>query len=161
MNNKGNSMTIYDKLAEWRKERRLDQVKQTKEQILTNIMEEVYEAIGLGDASRQEAEWFVNYWLNGYVRDLKNFKLEDVSDEQFIDALGDIKVFITNGIEQYGYNAEMVDEEIYKEISSRKQCPIQAEEWAKGEFGDNKWRKDKKQNPKTLYKANIAGCKRC
>jgi hypothetical protein len=55
----------------------------------------------------------------------------------------------------------MVDEEIYKEISSRKQCPIQAGEWAKGEFGDNKWRKDKKQNPKTLYKANIAGCKRC
>jgi len=149
-------MTIYDKYEQWRKERRLDQVKQTRAQILTNVMEEVFEAMGYYEDSRKYAEEFIHE----HQKRKLDWSKKIVSDSLFIDSLGDIKVFITNGIEQYGYNAEKVDDEIYKEISSRKQCPLQVSEWARGEFGDNKWRKDNNQDPVTLYKADIEGCKR-
>ena len=61
-------------------------------------------------------------------------------------------------IEQLGYSVSLVMKETIKEISSRKQDPEQAENWAiNGPSG--KWMKDKNQASETLYKAQYKLCK--
>ena len=56
-----------------------------------------------------------------------------------------------------GYNPYKCMIETFKEISSRKQDPVQAEEWKTKVSG--KWMKDKNQDPATIYKADYESCK--
>ena len=57
-----------------------------------------------------------------------------------------------------GVDPDLAMKQTLKEISSRKQDPDQAKRWAQlkadGKPIKEKWQKDKKQDPSTLYKAN-------
>lgn len=65
----------------------------------------------------------------------------------------DLLATLWESIKGFGYAPELAVFEAILEISSRKQDPKQAEEWAvSGAVG--KWRKDKNQPKDTLYIAN-------
>ena len=57
-----------------------------------------------------------------------------------------------------GVDPDLAMKQTLKEISSRKQDPVQAERWEKlkadGKPIQEKWQKDRKQDPSTLYKAD-------
>ena len=53
-----------------------------------------------------------------------------------------------------GYDNDKCMDETVKEISSRKQDPIQQELWFKSGYDGTKWMKDLNQDPSTLYKAD-------
>ena len=90
----------------------------------------------------------------------KFFKLNstlELSEEDKVDAHCDKIVFDINAIEALGYDAEQCMSETIMEISSRRQCPIQKEEWNNsGKSG--KWQKDKSQTD--TYTAKYSECKR-
>ena len=67
-----------------------------------------------------------------------------------VDALCDLIVLATNELELMGYDLDTVMIETVKEISSRRQCPIQKIEWDKGLIS-GKWTKDRSQTD--TYKA--------
>lgn len=77
-----------------------------------------------------------------------------------VDALADIIVIAAGEIAKLGYNPELCLKQTIKEIASREQDPDQAAAWANGErlLGE-KWLKNRKQDPSTLYKANYSTCK--
>jgi len=78
------------------------------------------------------------------------------SIEEAVDAIGDIIVLSVNEMALKGYHIDMVMTEIVKEISSRQQCPEQANrDWKSKE----KWKKDKNQDKDTLYKADFSNCR--
>ena len=84
--------------------------------------------------------------------------LQPISESNTIDTIKDIKVFAVNETELMGYCDIKTDEEVFKEIDSRVQCPNQMLEWReKGAYG--KWKKDINQREETLYKADYEGCK--
>lgn len=61
-------------------------------------------------------------------------------------------------LEDMGYDFKKCMTETIKEISSRKQDPIQSIEWQEN-GASGKWQKDKKQDASTIYKANYGICK--
>ena len=57
-----------------------------------------------------------------------------------------------------GFDNTKCNKEVFSEINSREQDPIQKEQWEKfGTYG--KWEKNKRQESWTLYKANYESCK--
>ncbi len=79
----------------------------------------------------------------------------DGDEHEQVDACGDIIVFAANQLALLGYDIDLVMKEVIKEISSRQQDPDQAaRNWT-----EEKWEKDKNQNPDSLYKANFKRCK--
>jgi len=95
-------------------------------------------------------------------------KLEEELDEmkeaaknndiyEFIDACNDIRTIAIGSIRKAGYDPILTLNEVVKEISSREQDPEQHYRW----YLDNdrqhgeKWKKNKSQDPKTLYKADF------
>ena len=87
--------------------------------------------------------------------ELQEYKDSETIEDK-IDAIGDIIVLSVNECELEGYNVNLVMNEIVKEISSRLQCPEQAErDW----IGKEKWKKNPKQCKSTLYKADFKSCK--
>ena len=76
-----------------------------------------------------------------------------------VDALADIIVVATGSIYKLGYDADLVMEEVIREISSRQQDPIQARLWSERGINGEKWMKDKNQDPKTIKKARFDRCK--
>lgn len=74
-----------------------------------------------------------------------------------IDAIADIIVLSVNECELEGYDINLVMKEVVAEISSRQQCPEQAErDWMSTE----KWQKDRNQDKDSLYKADLYLCKK-
>ena len=80
--------------------------------------------------------------------------------EGMIDALQDLTVIAAGETVKLGYNPELCLKQTVKEISSREQCPDQAASWAKGDrMPGEKWLKNRKQDPATLYSADYSTCK--
>lgn len=79
---------------------------------------------------------------------------------EMIDALADLIVIAAGEMVKLGFNPELCLKQTVKEISSREQCPDQAAAWAAGkrELGE-KWLKNPKQDPATLYSADYSTCK--
>jgi len=85
-------------------------------------------------------------------------ELVDADNEhETVDALADLIVIASGELSKLDYDIEDVMDETLLEIESRKQNPLQADEWRrKGASG--KWLKDKNQDKKTLYTADYSKC---
>ena len=79
---------------------------------------------------------------------------------EMIDALADLIVIAAGEMVKLGFNPELCLKQTVKEISSREQSPEQLLSWQAGEkqLGD-KWLKNPKQDPSTLYSADYSTCK--
>ena len=79
---------------------------------------------------------------------------------EMIDALADIIVIAAGEMVKLGFNPELCLKQTVKEITCREQDPEQAIAWAAGkkELGE-KWLKDPKQDPSTLYTADYSTCR--
>ena len=79
---------------------------------------------------------------------------------EMIDALSDLIVIAAGEMVKLGFNPELCLKQTVKEISSREQCPDQAASWATGDrMPGEKWLKNPKQDPATLYSADYSTCK--
>lgn len=143
---------LTENLKDWRKDRNI-----TKADYLvfvSNILEELMEPLWAKNAieiNKQEI-------LDNYFRTASKVKEDTLYKEDIIDAIQDIQVFCINETELMGYDNLKCNNEVFKEINSRKQDPKQFAEWQK--YGANgKWQKDKHQKDWTLYKANYGVCK--
>jgi hypothetical protein len=94
---------------------------------------------------------------SGKVAEMLNEELDELKvaiiekdNYETIDALCDLIVLATNELELMGYDLDTVMIETVKEISSRRQCPIQKIEWDEGSIS-GKWTKDRSQTD--TYKA--------
>lgn len=76
-----------------------------------------------------------------------------------IDAIADIIILSVNELQLKGYNVNKVMNEVFKEINSREQNPIQKEQWEKfGTYG--KWEKSLlPEHTEKWYKANYESCR--
>lgn len=89
---------------------------------------------------------------------LDAFEAGDVNG--MVDALQDLTVIAEGETVKLGYNPELCLKQTVKEILSREQCPDQAAAWANGErLPGEKWLKNPKQDPSTIYKADYSTCK--
>lgn len=98
--------------------------------------------------------------LIGYLTEEITEGIRDLSETSSVDWRVDCIVFLINSLEQDGYDAEKVMHQTIDEISSRIQDKEQMKRWALNGAGNEKWQKDKLQNPSTLIKANFKICKR-
>lgn len=140
---------MIKKLREWRKDRHLEL--QDHKVYIENIYEELLEA------------YYTKEFIQEVKQEFKENLLQDdikvASEHEVVDAIADIIVFSINQLELMGYDANKVMNETIKEISSRKQDPVQQEIWFKSGYDGTKWQKDLSQDINTLYKANYQGCK--
>ena len=139
-------MSFIKELREWRSNRNITtpNTKVYIESVLEELLEIVY-------SDKKFIELYKNMIMEYYFLDKL---LEDLDENNTLDAILDISVFSTNEAELMGYDMDKAMNEVVKEISSREQCPIQKEEWSKsGAIG--KWKKDLNQNEDTLYKADF------
>ena len=139
---------LTENLRQWRADRNI-----TKADYLTfveNILEELMECIHSKDMIPKFKKQIMNEYFN-----------EDiviVINSEVVDILQDIQVFCINETELMGYDNIKCNKEVFSEINSREQDPIQKEEWLKnGAVG--KWQKNERQESWTLYKANYESCK--
>lgn len=79
---------------------------------------------------------------------------------EMIDALADLIVIAAGEMVKLGFNPELCLKQTVKEITCREQDPEQAIAWAAGkkELGE-KWLKDPKQDPSTIYTADYSTCR--
>ena len=80
--------------------------------------------------------------------------------EGMVDALQDLTVIAAGETVKLGFNPELCLKQTVKEITCREQDPEQAIAWAAGnkELGE-KWLKDPKQDPSTIYTADYSTCR--
>ena len=139
---------LTENLRQWRADRNI-----TKADYLTfveNILEELLEPL---HSDKNIVEFVKNNIVDEYF-DL----IGELDNLSIIDAIQDIQVFCINETELMGFDNIKCNKEVFSEINSREQDPIQKEQWEKfGAFG--KWEKDKRQESWTLYKANYESCK--
>ena len=139
---------LTENLRQWRADRNI-----TKADYLTfveNILEELMECIHSKDMIPKFKKQIMNDYFNKDIVTVINSEVADI--------LQDIQVFCINETELMGYDNIKCNKEVFNEINSREQDPIQKEQWEKfGAFG--KWEKDKRQESWTLYKANYESCK--
>ncbi len=140
--------TLTENLRQWRADRNI-----TKADYLTfveNILEELMECIHTKDMIPKFKKQIMNDYFNKDIVTVINSEVADI--------LQDIQVFCINETELMGFDNIKCNKEVFSEINSREQDPIQKEQWEKfGTFG--KWEKDKRQESWTLYKANYESCK--
>lgn len=142
-------MNNTENLRKWRKDRNITEpnIKAYIENILEELLEIVYE-------DKQDIKFCQQSIMQTYFNDYLN----DINENDLIDAIQDIRVFSENETELMGYDADKTLNEVIKEVSSRKQDPDQFIEWQQNKpFG--KWKKWSKQPKETLYKANFSICK--
>ncbi len=139
---------LTENLRQWRADRNI-----TKADYLTfveNILEELMECIHSKDMIPKFKKQIMNDYFNKDIVTVINSEVADI--------LQDIQVFCINETELMGFDNIKCNKEVFSEINSREQDPIQKEQWEKfGTFG--KWEKDKRQESCTLYKANYESCK--
>ena len=91
------------------------------------------------------------------VEELQEFENAQTDDEE-VDALCDLIVIAVGALWKKDYCPTLSLQETIKEISSRKQCPLQKDIW--DQWGaDGKWQKDKEQPSDTLYVADYEKAK--
>ncbi len=127
-------MNMFKKIVLWNKERGLIEKGFNHEKEISFIIEELLESTGAYDSisAREVAEA-----MSAKIISSKR----EVSHEVIVDAFADIIVFATGAIAKLGYDPNIVMDEVYKEINSRK-----------GKLIDGKFIKDLKIIP---YKANF------
>ena len=140
-------MSLTVDLKVWRKDRNITQAN-TKVYV-ANVIEELLE---------------IYYTDKQYIKEEKDFIVamffdaKPISTDDTIDAIQDIQVFSINETELMGYNNEMCNYEVFKEINARKQDSEQMAEW-KANGAKGKWLKDTNQSEVTKYKADYERCK--
>ncbi len=133
-------MTNREYLKQWREDRNLSSCNYTV--FFANILEELLEPLyHKDDIATMVKEIMDIYYPEEY----------DLKENEVIDAITDIRVFAENETENMGYNSDLTMLEVIREISSRHQCPIQAQRDWHGE----KWQKNNNQPKETLYKADF------
>lgn len=138
---------LTENLEKWRWERNI-KIENTKV-FIANVLEELLE---IYYCDKEMIEACKNDIIDDY------FCLPELNELNTIDAIQDIQVFCINETELMGYDNLKCNYEVFKEINSRVQDPIQKEEWKeKGAYG--KWKKWQEQPLETLYKANYEECK--
>ena len=142
-------MSLTRDLRQWREDRNI-----TKADYLVfveNILEELMECIH----SKDMIPKFKKQIMNDYF----NKDIVTVIHSEVVDILQDIQVFCINEAELMGYDNERCNIEVFKEINSRKQDPLQKEEWLKnGAAG--KWQKSLlPEHTEKWYKADYESCK--
>ncbi|MGL5752282.1 MAG: hypothetical protein ACRCXT_17235 [Paraclostridium sp.] len=141
--------TLTENLKVWRKERNISKADYLVfvGNILEELLEPIYEKVAVDDIKTKI--------LNQYFSYTDEFEW---NKNDIIDAIQDIQVFCINETELMGYDNIKCNNEVFKEINSRKQDPEQAIAWAViGAIG--KWQKMKDQPKETLYVANYSKCK--
>lgn len=85
---------------------------------------------------------------------------EKADTHEMIDALADLIVIAAGEMVKLGFNPELCLKQTVKEITCREQDPEQAIAWAAGkkELGE-KWLKDPKQDPSTIFVADYSTCR--
>ena len=139
--------SVFKQLREWRTNRNICEYEHRTQ--VENIVEEMLELMYPPKSSLIKQ---FKYEISS-----KYFADETINEEK-IDAYCDLIVFSINAIELLGYDAKKCMDETIKEISSRKQNPIQKQLWANGNKS-SKWEKDSEQDKSTLYTANYKECK--
>ena len=93
------------------------------------------------------------------MNDYFNKDIVTVINSEVVDILQDIQVFCINETELMGFDNIKCNNEVFSEINSREQNPIQKEQWEKfGSFG--KWEKSLlPEHIEKWYKANYESCK--
>jgi len=134
-------------LEQWREDRNITtpDYKVFFENIIEELLEPIY---GKSIVKQFKNEIVAKYYMEPFGLD----------EYEMIDAIQDIKVFCNNETALMGYDNEKCELEVFKEINSRKQCPIQKELWEEA-YPVGKWEKDKNQDESTLYKADYSSCK--
>ena len=140
---------LTQNLREWRKKRNI-----TKADYLTfveNILEELLEPL---HSDKNIVEFVKNNIVDEYF-DL----IGELDNLSIIDAIQDIQVFCVNETELMGFDNIKCNNEVFSEINSREQNPIQKEQWEKfGSFG--KWEKSLlPEHIEKWYKADYNKCK--
>ena len=144
---------VINEIRNWGISKGIDTMKQNKRVFVANIIEELLEGINVKDDDI--TQWLTNSMI------MHEDLIDKVTEEDYIDSLGDIVVFAITEMTKYGYEPNLVMKEVLKEISSSRQDPKQAVRWhAEGKGDGEKWKKWKDQHPDTLYKANFKTCKR-
>jgi len=137
-------MTNREHLKQWREDRNLSS--HNYRVFFANILEELLEPL----YHKDDIPTIVKEIMDIYYPEEYNIKEDEV-----VDTLTDIRVFSENETENMGYNSELTMLEVIREISSRQQCPKQAQrDW----YGE-KWQKNTNQPKETLYKADFNKCK--
>ena len=137
-------------LRDWRKERNINSI--TRATYVKQIIEELFE-LYLTDKKAIDTNTLALY--NTWFLHLER---NEIDNDTFVDTLQDIQVFSTNATELLGFDNLKSNEEVFKEINSREQCPKQKLEWEKRGNNGEKWQKNKEQLEETLYKANFENC---
>ena len=140
---------MFNKLKQWREDRKISGYDHKIQ--VSNIVEEMLETMYMPKCSliKQYKEEIVGKYF-----------VDDTTNNEKVDSFADLIVFSVNAIELLGYDAEKCMDETIKEISSRRQSPIQKDIWDKWGYDNTKWEKDKNQPRDTLYVADYDGCKR-
>jgi hypothetical protein len=137
-------MSLTIDLRAWRADRNItsSNYRVYFENIVEELLEPLYE--------KKTIEYFKEEIMDKYYPTIVRAKEDDV-----LDAIQDIQVFSINEFECMGYDNIKGNEEVFKEINSRQQCPLQAQrDW----YGE-KWKKNTNQPKETLYKADFRKCK--
>ena len=141
-------MSLTKKLRVWQKDRNI--VEANANVYVANVIEELLEIF---TEDKHEIKHLQDEIYERY------FDRQPIGEYNTLDALQDIQTFSINETELMGYDNELCNQEVFKEINARKQDPKQKIEWQ--QFGAHgKWQKDKSQDPSTLYKADYSKCKR-
>jgi len=165
-------------LQKFREERGLDGQKFKRSVEVSNLLEECKEYVdATTDYDRIDALCDICvfadnalHYLNAKVQyyGIKDNYISDIIKIVGIISMPELNKAITirnfqylyetskNAVTALGYNFNKCMQETVKEISSRKQDPKQAKEWAKNGV-DGKWQKDKRQ--KNTYKADYDVCR--
>ena len=145
---------LTENLRQWRADRNI-----TKADYLVfvgNVLEELLEPLYTKKSIENIKDDFVSTWIN-------KDDCSDYSDLRFlndvVDAIQDIQVFCINETELMGFDNIKCNKEVFSEINSREQNPIQKEQWEKfGTFG--KWEKSLlPEHIEKWYKADYESCK--
>lgn len=158
--------TQDQRIVDWNEERLL--IKPVEELDMVNemsyILEEVIE--GLTDMesvqAREYAQSLAKVIAGGYLphcMSILEYEIESIPEqktdlskkslENFVDALGDIKVFATGSIRKAGYDPDLAMNEVLQEIESRT-----------GQVIDGKYTKDKSPEAQAKwYKADFDNAK--
>lgn len=140
---------MFKELKKWREERKISGYSHKTQ--VSNIVEEMLEL--MYKPKSQSIATATNDIVEEYYCD-------ETTDIEKIDAYCDLIVFSVNAIELLGYDAKECMKETIREISSRKQNPIQKQIWEQWGYDNTKWEKDVNQDKRELYVANYNNCKR-
>lgn len=99
-----------------------------------------------------------NTTIGNILDKFPNFFRKSVTEHEIKIRLIELIELCEKMLEDMGYDFKKCMLETIKEISLRKQDPIQAIEWQENGASE-KWQKDKNQDSSTIYKANYGLCK--